>query len=151
MSMKFKLDTKNAALISVVILIVGLAGLWLPYERSQRAKPTTDSIETAEVKIDYTKDGFVPSSISVPIGATVAWINRSGRPMWVASDPHPSHSNLPGFDQQKIINQKSSPFFKKVQAHRDGIYKYTFTKAGEWQYHNHLYPAQRGIVIVVEK
>lgn len=147
-----KIDRRNFLLILVVFIVFLIVGLWLPYARSRNAPLPVDSKGNAEIIISYTKKGFEPESTSVQIGSTVAWVNSSGRPMWVASDPHPAHTDLKGFDQLKIINKrKTNPFFQKVYAHGDAIYEYTFEKLGSWKYHNHVYPQDRGVIEVIEK
>lgn len=55
--------------------------------------------------------------------------------MWVASDPHPQHSDLPEFDSLKAIPQGES-------------YLYTFTQKGTWGYHDHLNPSALGTIVV---
>lgn len=85
--------------------------------------------------VEYTANGFVPDTITVKPGTTVSFINKDTDPMWVASDPHPIHTDLPGFDAKRKIPTGDS-------------YSYTFTKVGRWGYHNHLNPSNRGTVIV---
>ncbi len=146
------IDRRNMLIILVVAVVFIIVGFVLPYLRSRNAPLPVNSNGISEVVIKYTKSGFEPESITVKLGTTVSWVNSSGRPMWVASDPHPSHTDLKGFDQLKIINKGwENPFFKKVYAHGDAIYEYTFEKIGEWKYHNHVYPQDRGKVVVVEK
>lgn len=142
------IDKRNALLIFLVLLVVGIIGFWLPYQRSKQAPTPTDSSGNAEIKVEYNKDGFDPQTLTVPVGTTVAWSNRSGRPMWVASDPHPTHTDLKEFDQLRIINKLPLPFTWEAEAHGDAIYEYTFTAEGTWKYHNHIYPQDRGTVIV---
>jgi plastocyanin len=81
---------------------------------------------------------FAPSEVRVKVGQTVIWRNADGGPLWVASDPHPTHTNYPGFDQKGTI---SSPGME---------WSFTFTKAGTWGYHNHSKTTARGTVIVEE-
>ena len=102
--------------------------------------------------VQYTNKGFEPEFITVKNNTTVGWINASDKLMWVASDPHPSHTNLPGFDERSIEgNSKpavkiSLPF---ADAHAGQLmYRYTFNIAGKWSYHNHLNPNDRGTVVV---
>lgn len=85
--------------------------------------------------VSYTGSGFTPSTITVEAGITVTFVNNSSKSMWVASDAHPSHKDLLGFDQLKGSGNGTS-------------YTYTFKKAGEWSYHNHLSAGQRGTVVV---
>lgn len=148
------IDKKNLILIVVVLAIAGIIGFWVPYTRSKQVLNSpvpVDSSGQAEKIVEYNEKGFAPNILTVSVGTTVAWANRSGRPMWVGSDPHPAHTDLPGFDQKRIINKIFPEIVKKAYAHGDAIYKFTFEKVGEWKYHNHVNPVHRGTVIVVEK
>ncbi|MEK7103641.1 MAG: hypothetical protein AAB870_04815 [Patescibacteria group bacterium] len=148
------IDRKNIILIIGVLGIVALIGLVIPSIQYQRTKGSPPPVDTSgtEVKVSYTMNGFEPQTITIPIGTTVAWDNQSGRPMWVGSDPHPSHDNLPGFDQKNIISEYRNGILGvvPVYAHGPAIYEYTFTRPGTWGYHNHLYPSDRGAVIVTD-
>lgn len=146
----FIIDRRNALLIISVVAVFLVVGFWIPYERARnnQAEEISDADHKATVEILYTKDGFDPKTITIRVGTTVAWKNLSGLPMWVASDPHPAHTDLPGFDERGIINKDFS--IKKALSHGTGVYEYTFTKLGTWNYHNHIYPAHRGTVIVEE-
>ncbi len=88
---------------------------------------------TATVKLTTT--GFLPSKLTVTLGDTVEWINESSKDMWVASAPHPSHTDYPEFDQLKGVPN-------------GGLYSFTFTKPGIWKYHNHLNPSIFGSIEV---
>lgn len=87
------------------------------------------------IQIRYTNDGFVPKNIEVPAGSLVEFINESDREMWVASDTHPTHERLATFDQFR-----SYP--------KGGVYRYVFDKPGIWPYHDHISPADEGIITV---
>jgi len=89
----------------------------------------------AEVTVHYTGTGFVPSNLSVKLGATVTFINDSDASMWVASNPHPVHTNYPEFDAKRAYIKGES-------------YSFTFTRPGSWGYHNHLRPSDGGTIIV---
>lgn len=93
--------------------------------------------EEARTVVTYTDAGFAPASVTVKAGAVVTFVNEGNGPMWVASDPHPSHSLLPGFDAKKNVLKGEA-------------YEYTFAKAGTWTYHNHLNPGMTGTVIVTQ-
>ena len=91
----------------------------------------------ARVVVTFTDSGFSPKSVTVSSGSTVAFMNESTGGMWVASDVHPTHQLLPGFDAQKSVA-------------KGGSYEYTFTKVGTWTYHNHVAPTQTGTVVVTK-
>lgn len=85
--------------------------------------------------VHITASGFSPESVTVAQGGTVTWINDDSIGHWPASDPHPIHTNLPGFDALKSLKQGES-------------YTFTFTKQDTWTYHDHLLPSRTGTVIV---
>lgn len=85
--------------------------------------------------VKYTDSGFTPNTLTIKVGTQVTFTNDSSSPMWVASNPHPVHSDLPGFDELKGVD-------------KGGSYTYTFQKAGSWKYHNHLNSADGGVVLV---
>lgn len=94
----------------------------------------TDTIEDIATVI-YNDEGFSPKEISVKIGQTVQFVNKSSDNMWVASDDHPTHKKLPEFDNKKTVGNGES-------------YEFIFTKAGKWSYHNHIKPNAIGTIIV---
>ena len=93
-------------------------------------------IQTRTV-VTFTDKGFSPSLATVKVGTTVTFVNESNSPMWVASDPHPTHTLLPGFDELTSIG-------------KGGTYEYTFMKVGTWTYHNHVNPSMKGTVSVTK-
>lgn len=146
------INSKNYLVWGVVALVVVLAGYYLvkgyqsPASQTQNqpvtvktVTPTRVAATSAEVKAkvtaDYTDSGFTPKTVTVKLGDTVTWTNKSGKAMWVASAPHPVHTDLPGFDQLKSVGKGDT-------------YSYTFTKVGSWKYHNHLGPTDTGTVVV---
>ena len=98
---------------------------------SGSAGKTNTSTTTA---ITITPTGFSPSTVTVKVGTVVTWTNSSGDTARVSSDPHPTHTSLPGFDSTTLAAADT--------------YAYTFTKVGTWGYHNHEDPALTGTVIV---
>lgn len=127
-------------IIALILIIGGFATL-----KSQANSPSISSIIPTEnntqvnpsesVVVEYTQQGFAPKTITVKVGTTVTWINKDSDPMWVASNPHPIHTDLPGFDALKQIPTGET-------------YSYTFTKVGNWGYHNHLNLSNTGTVVV---
>lgn len=96
---------------------------------------TTPATNGPEMHVRYTNIGFLPKSLTVEEGTTVTFTNESTGGMWVASDNHPSHSILPDFNQNEVVSA-------------GGTYSYTFTKAGQWGFHNHMRPEHEGIILV---
>lgn len=87
--------------------------------------------------VSFTDTGFSPAAITIKKGTSVTFENQSALNMWVASDVHPTHQLLPGFDQLKAVS-------------KGGLYTYTFAKVGTWTFHNHVSPTNAGKVIVTE-
>ena len=113
---------------------------------SQTTSTTVTSTTTADIQatttkekisatIDYTDSGFVPQSVTIAKGGSVTWVNVSSGPMWVASSPHPTHTDYPGFDELKMVD-------------KGGKYTFTFTKSVTWKFHNHTKASDYGAVIV---
>ena len=91
--------------------------------------------KTKQKTIQYTANGFEPNSITISVGETVVFVNNGDKFLWVASNPHPEHTNLSVFDQKEGMEKGKS-------------YSYVFEKKGTWGYHNHLSARDEGIIIV---
>ena len=78
-----------------------------------------------EVKID--NFSFGPAAITVPVGATVTWINRDDIPHTVVSD-------------DKV--------FKSKVMDTDEKFSYTFSKPGTYPYFCSVHPKMTGKVVV---
>ena len=87
--------------------------------------------------ITYDGKAFNPASITVKKGTAVTWTNNSDKSVWIASNPHPTHTGLPGLDELRGMVKGES-------------YSYTFDKSGSFGYHNHLNPSAGGTVTVEE-
>ena len=101
---------------------------------SQAVTPAAVSVPSTAT-IEMTSSGFSPSNITVTSGTTVVFKNTDTKPHWPASNPHPTHTDLPGFDALKSIDPGQS-------------YSFTFTKVGTWGFHDHLNPTHGGHVTV---
>jgi len=125
------------AIIIILALIVG-GGIY--YSRQGNVSIFNNSGNFPQVSneknlIIYTDSGFSPKSINIKVGDTVMFRNDSSRGMWVASAPHPVHTDYPAFDAKKV--------FGKGEA-----YSFTFDKVGNWKFHNHMNPLDFGSVTV---
>lgn len=96
--------------------------------------PTTQT-SPQTYTVTYTSSGFTPSTITIKAGDTIIFKNNSNKDVWPASDPHPTHTDYPGFDPGQAIPP-------------GGQWSFKFTKVGTWGYHNHLQPGQTGTVVV---
>jgi plastocyanin len=98
--------------------------------------PTPNPTPTPKtVTVSITSSGFSPSSITINKGDTVKFVNNDTAQHWPASDPHPTHTDYPGFDALRGLSNGQS-------------YSFTFTKLGTWGYHDHLNSARHGSVTV---
>lgn len=78
--------------------------------------------------------GFFPNSLIAAPNTKITWIALDDSLPYVASDPHPTHTDLPGLSSSTL--------------HMGETYSFTFTQAGDWGYHNHNAPSQTGSVTV---
>ncbi len=99
------------------------------------SKYSSSSAKSFAVTILYTDNGFTPAPVHIKVGQTVMFKNATTGDMWVASNPHPTHTDYRGFDSGRALP-------------KDGEYTFTFTKTGTWSYHNHVDPAKGGQVVV---
>ena len=115
-------------LFAFVLAVVLVSGCTQP----PAGNPGTPSVNTTNVAIQGF--AFNPPAITVSVGDTVTWTNQDSVPHDVASDPHPTHTDLPGL-RSGTLNPGQS-------------YSFTFDKAGTWSYHCHLHPTMKGAVTV---
>ncbi len=101
----------------------------------QTQTPSTSEAPTTKNMVTYSDSGFSPANLTTKVGDTVTWQNNSSKMMWVASNPHPTHTGLTGFDALQGTEEGQS-------------YLFTFTKTGTFDYHNHLSPKEGGTIIV---
>ncbi|MBI2451118.1 MAG: hypothetical protein HYV52_02140 [Parcubacteria group bacterium] len=133
--------TKNIILILAIILVVGGLGYYSFYgssssPSSSATTPLTSPESSAkEWNVIYENNKFNPDSLKIKFGDIVIFENLGDFPMWPASNPHPAHSDLAGFDALRGYIQNES-------------YKFVFTQKGAWSYHNHLNPEAGGKIIV---
>lgn len=146
---------QNKTLPVIIILIIILAGGYFILSKPkdvtappilentavQNTAPTAheEASTTQKVpkqyEVSYSADGFAPAVLNIAVGDTVVFTNKSGKAFWPASNPHPIHTDYPEFDAKtEIANGKT--------------YEFTFTKSGEWGYHNHLNSKMMGVVVV---
>jgi plastocyanin len=98
-------------------------------------EPSEEGDVTSDETVVYTNSGFSPVNLTVKRGTTVIFRNDSSGQLWVASDPHPVHTDLSSFDSRQGIAPGES-------------FRYTFNETGTWGYHNHLDSGDEGTVTV---
>lgn len=98
---------------------------------TQKASPVAQGPGATVV---FQNGQFTPKTVTIKAGQSVSFINMSDSQIQVASDPHPTHTNLKGFQSNNLD--------------KDDAYLFIFSKAGTWGYHDHLNPSNTGTVIV---
>jgi plastocyanin len=117
--------------LGIVVLVV----LFFEGRLSLGALQGEVSLLSAEYIVEIRKDGFHPRELNIKEGDTVIFVPVEEGLFWPASDPHPTHQFLLGFDPKKPIQSGSS-------------WSFTFNKGDTWHYHDHLSVASRGTIIV---
>lgn len=84
--------------------------------------------------VNYTKNGFEPSELQVPRGASVKFVNKTNTSMriFASKDAKPPFSDL---NQPKALGQ-------------NGEYVFNFVYSGIWEYNNSLHPEDVANVVV---
>lgn len=95
----------------------------------------TYTVSTQIVQVHITENGFIPSEVRIRQNDIVQWVNDDNRSHIPASDPHPIHTALRGFEPNTPIAPGAS-------------WNYTFLEPGKWYYHDHLVSHFRGVVVV---
>ncbi len=149
----------NKSIIAIVIVAVVLVGGYFLFKgtsqpipsvpqtsnqqtvsQSSNQQPTSQSSTdqtpiTEKNVVIYTGAGFSPTTLRIKKGEAVIFKNEESEPMWVASNPHPIHTDYSGFDAKRGYLKGES-------------YSFSFTKSGNWKYHDHLNPSEGGIIVV---
>jgi plastocyanin len=84
--------------------------------------------------VDVKSAGFTPNAMTVAPGTKVTWIALDGSQPFVASNPHPIHTDQEGLQSGTLDMGET--------------FSYTYTETGAWGYHNHNAPTQTGTVTV---
>ncbi|MCL6096182.1 MAG: cupredoxin domain-containing protein [Patescibacteria group bacterium] len=131
------MNNKFLLIIAVVVILLGgfflLGNKTKNNQTAQKQNPTP--AKTVEGKaVTVTDKGFEPQTITIKAGQRVVWTNKSGSPVTVNSDVHPTHLLWP---------------FLNLGQFADGAgVSVVFEKTGKYTYHNHLNTSQTGIVTV---
>lgn len=105
--------------------------------------PTPSATPVANLKpktysITFTALGVSPSLITIRPGDTIRFLNETSSEVWPASNPHPSHTECPGFDAKRGLRAGE-------------VYTLSFPTATTCTYHSHLNPsntALQGTIII---
>lgn len=137
---KYYSEHQHFLWLVIVFLLIAFAGVVLVFNKNkefpQSSLPASLNSKQGRVYTVFYNNGvFSPTNIQINLGDTVRFRNDSFFGIRVVSNPHPQHSDLPGFDSITDIPQS-------------GIFSYTFTQRGIFDYHGEKNPSQEGTVIV---
>ncbi|MBI1754884.1 hypothetical protein HYR65_01205 [Candidatus Azambacteria bacterium] len=153
------MSTKTIVIL-ILILVVFLGGWYLlnhnsssnsntsPAPVTSTTNTTGDTVQpsSSEVTVTYADSGFSPSTVTVKQGQIVTWVNQRSSPMWIASNPHPTHEGYSGTTKNQHCPDTAGTAFDECAA--GTRYTFTFGKVGTWGYHNHMDSGMGGTVIV---
>lgn len=133
-------------LIVLVLILSGFSIGFLNKDRSGDSSNLPDQtprllptiIEARQPRIytvSYRNGVFSPTNLRIRSGDTVRFKNEGFLPIRVASDPHPDHNNLVGFDSIGDIPQGS-------------FFSFTFAAKGIFGYHSDRDTNKNGTIIV---
>lgn len=123
--------------VLVGILLISVGYYILSIRRPNENPPIVSKPEQV-AHVQITSDGFSPETISIKKGSSVNFENTDTLPHWIASDPHPTHSNLPELDSRQALLEGDT-------------YVFTFQEAGVFTYHDHLNPFDLNGTVIVEE
>ncbi len=143
------------AVCAVIAVVAFIGGYYLRDSKSdsdvaeETSSPTPSIVASAtptatvvykpvSYTVRLTSSGLSSASLSIRMGDTVTIINNTYTAFWPASNPHPGHTDCPGFDAMRGLNNGES-------------YTLSFLKIQTCGYHNHLDPANatmRGTITV---
>lgn len=121
-----------AVIGSTLILLVGGSVYFLLRGGTEMQSDTAAETATSvpmKATIVYTDEGFSPRTVVIGNGGEIEFVNRSSMPLWVASNPHPEHTDYPEFDTPKILGGRMPKMKEDI--------RFTFQKTGSWEFHNH--------------
>lgn len=114
----------------------GMSGSAMPAMSGMQSPPASASATTADspasqggTAVSITNFKFNPTTLTVPVGATVTWTNQDEEPHTVAGKDGSFHS--PGMDTH-------------------GTYSFTFTTPGSYDYICSIHPFMTGTVVVTK-
>lgn len=115
---------------------------------SQETSPTEESANKQSI-VKYTDSGYLPAVLIVKKGATVIFKNQSSQSMWPASAFHPTHAVYSGTPLGEHCPDVGGVAFDACRGIQPGgSWSFTFTKSGNWKYHDHLNPFHTGTIVV---
>lgn len=86
---------------------------------------TTNPPAAPAAVVTITSSGLDRPTVTITVGQRVEFRNGDTAAHWIASTPHPTHTDLPGFEKNIVGG---------------GTYSYTFTRAGTFTYYDNAAP-----------
>jgi plastocyanin len=135
--------SKGMKLMTVLLVVVVIAGgaiLLLGKKKDNTpsttsgGNATTGSNEKVAATITFDGSKFSPELTSVKTGDIVKVTNNSDQELFMASDPHPTHTDEPELNAGEVKSHESVTV--------------SVTKVGTWGYHNHENPNEHGRIKV---
>lgn len=108
-----------------------------PAKQFSSGDEPTDGVNIQVVEVDFDGAQFTPAITNIKVNDWVFFKNKSTVDFWPASNPHPTHTDYPEFDSKKAIAPGAQ-------------FKFQFTKAGNWGFHDHLNPSIHGSINVTK-
>ena len=113
---------------ALLLLILGTIIYFSPQikkeiNQNNKMQENPSLTKVSSIGVSITQNGFSPQTIQIKKGQSVIFTNTDTSPHQVASDPHPTHTNLPGFDSQEALLTNES-------------YVFIFEKTGTFAYHD---------------
>ncbi|MDP3955828.1 MAG: hypothetical protein Q8Q18_01110 [bacterium] len=113
---------------------------------SETSAPSSASETQSENIVRYTVSGYTSSTLTIKVGETVTYKNESGESMWTASAVHPTHTAYDQTSRSQHCPDTTGTAFDQCSSGNE--FRFTFTKAGAWKYHNHLNASHTGTIVV---
>jgi plastocyanin len=108
-----------------------------------------DIPRTVENVVEMNGNSFSPEILKINVGETVQFKSVGSRPMWPATNLHPTHELYPGSSINKCNSNDKENIFDSCGGVNIGrTFSFTFTETGEWSYHDHTRPSIKGTIIV---
>ncbi len=143
-----KIDLKNirtvktSTAIYIVAIFIALGTLmvaiiWMTHSitNDNNIRNINRVISHPSSQIIITKNGFIPSTITIGLGQAISFQNYDKSDHKIASDPYPQDNGLKGLNSTILKN--------------GDIFNFVFDKKGTFTYHDELNPFKfHGVVIV---
>lgn len=130
--------------LGILMLMAGSAFIYILFTDPAMLSDanTASPVQLPLPQVTYNEqNGFVPRELTVNLGETVTFKNnRTSQPMYVATDPHPAHTDYPKFETMVAV--------KGAYPEIGQDFQFTFDQPGTWEYHDHADPTKTGTVVV---